>query len=1526
MAPKEETKKFEVKNFDESPAEDQHKVDLTKDVVDLTGLTQAKAEELLKANGLNEIPQYIEPTWMMILKQFTGPMPVMIEIAFIISAAIQDWKDFAVIGALLITNASLGFHEEYKATAAMRELAEGLTPKVKVKRDGKTVEKDVTELVTGDVIFLRGGDKVPADCHFVSGDELVLDNSSLTGESRPEKRPLAGCTVKEIKQLDDGTISFSLEDKDGNVKQGLHRDQFRRVGTKGEDELSPQNGEPIKVGDEVENVEVLCGGTCKQGEAECIVDRCGLDTEIGSAACKSGKHSKGVFQEQIETACMVIIFSTLGLVIILLLVEIYVWGKPTLTYDDIRGLLLPLLALIIASVPVALPMVITVTLAMGAKKMAGESAIVTNLDALGQISDMDILCSDKTGTLTTAKMTIYRDRIWCNEGFTPEEVMLYAALASNRSNIDDPIDNAVFRAFDEQNGGPEDTEEEKASKSEAIEAQWEQQKFIGFNPIVKRTVTFTKNKETGEVLRIGKGLLDKILNTDNDGGEEWKCDNFDAINKSATEADEALGNDAFKTIAVCVQKNGGSTQFCGLLPMRDPPREDTKDTIAAVRHAGVGVKMITGDHINIARKTAEQIDLGANLHGHDQLWPQSQARDKMILHADGFAKVTPKDKLEVVSVIQNVWNITVGMTGDGVNDAPALKQANIGIAVAGATDAARASADIVLTLGGLSPIYTAILESRRIFKRLRCYILYRLACTVQIVIVLWLFGIVFNFAIPSFYIILFALICDIAALPIASDHCRPSKNPSKISIKSMFAVSISLGVALGAQGIVAYIFAILVLYADNNIYKWNIGTVIPTLIVPGFFNTDGGGPDTTQSSAGVGYENCLVTAYFYCTNKTSCGTGGANLPAPFNGTFFSSPVTPSQQQLINWVQDCQQDVFNPTPSNPFRYPQGVTSCASVQEVGVLNPMAYCQIGSGMWLQLQLACQLLLFQSRVPGYSIHHIPGWPLLLFGGIFILFVSLMVGLGGATYTPVPSEIFGWIWLYDFLFAYILIDPLKIALYSIFDPPGEEMEPDRDPMTMGRNSWSQCSCVAKLFKHAFCHPDDQMKSEPIKQYLTSKLSQDMSAEEKDKAELMKIAGQRSMVIATQRSKAQVERKKSTGSPHTMRQKTRGNVEHVDKAFSVPASSLDDRFEEALARVNDKNPEHSVDLDNSTKLQFYGLYKRITDGKCDESGVEEPSMLNFVARAKWKAWAEYDSISTDDAKLQYVSIFEEKVKAFLPTKDGQSDNSSSSTKVQGDETVEAPVVMMQQDGGLRTLTLNRPKKFNAFNWSMYAELTKQLQQASNDPSVSCILLTSSSKSPFYSSGNDILNFAVEESQLQEHAENSAKTLQAFVDSFIECKKPLIAGVNGSACGIAFTTLALCDIVYTSHDAVFWTPFSELGLSPEGCSSVMFPRIMGTSFANEVLFMGRHITGFDAKEHNLVAEVYPSQELEAKVRAKCKTLSEYPVGSLEATKRTVRSEELIAELKEVNRKECEELVKLWTSPEAMEAVMKFMNRK
>merc|ERR1719379_3162650 len=210
--------------------------------------------------------------------------------------------------------------------------------------------------------------------------------------------------------------------------------------------------------------------------------------------------------------------------------------------------------------------------------------------------------------------------------------------------------------------------------------------------------------------------------------------------------------------------------------MIDPPREDTKPTIYNIQNAGVSVKMITGDHLNIAVETSRLIGLGTGVLPATDLWPASATRDEVVMQADGFAQVLPKDKRECVLILQNK-GLVVGMTGDGVNDAPALAQAQVGIAVDGATEAARSASDIILTSPGLSAIFDAVAQSRMIFARLRAYVLYRMAATIQIVLVLSILIYVYDRPLPPLYVVLLALFNDISMLPIADDNASPSSAP-----------------------------------------------------------------------------------------------------------------------------------------------------------------------------------------------------------------------------------------------------------------------------------------------------------------------------------------------------------------------------------------------------------------------------------------------------------------------------------------------------------------------------------------------------------------------------------------------------------------------------------------------------------------------------------------------------------------------------------------------------------------------------
>jgi len=294
-----------------------------------------------------------------------------------------------------------------------------------------------------------------------------------------------------------------------------------------------------------------------------------------------------------------------------------------------------------------------------------------------------------------------------------------------------------------------------------------------------------------------------VLSTGADGGDEWSCEGFETLQGKIEVVDKAFSKAGYKTLGVAVSIDGGPMKFQGLIPMLDPPRIDTAETISKIRNGGIEVKMCTGDHLNIAKELARQIALGTKIYPNTELWPASAARDDLILHADGFAQVLPKDKHEVVAVLQS-QGFVVGMTGDGVNDAPALSRAQIGIAVAGATDAAQSAADIILTEPGLSPIYVAIVEARRIFGRMKSYILYRLAASVQIVVTLSVLIYAENQPINALYVILLALANDLSTLFIAYDHSDPSPIPVDPVVGNILFFSVAFGMVEFLSSIVFF--------------------------------------------------------------------------------------------------------------------------------------------------------------------------------------------------------------------------------------------------------------------------------------------------------------------------------------------------------------------------------------------------------------------------------------------------------------------------------------------------------------------------------------------------------------------------------------------------------------------------------------------------------------------------------------------------------------------------------------------------
>jgi len=713
----------------------------------LKGLSTEQAKQMEEKYGLNEVPEHKEPLWKLFVKQFTGPMQIMIEAAAALCLTIQNWPDFTIIMVLLMTNGTLGFFEEKSAQASVDALKAGLEKKMSVFRDGKFDSIPVLQLVPGDIVFMRGGDIIPADGYWLSGDTCLVDEAALTGESLPVKVP--------------------RKDESGKPCTG------RRMWS---------------------------GSVLKVGETHAIVSHTGVNTMIGEAAKaiqEAGGKDIGVFEGKIIDAAKVLIGTTALVVIVLFYYMYCVQGVP------IAEVLEMSLSLVIASVPVALPMVMKVTLSIGAKEMADHGGIVTHLTALEEIASMKVLCSDKTGTLTTACMTVYYDHN-CRtfNGFKAEEVLEFASMASNAANKDDPIDSAVLKAYAQSKG--------KASVDEAVDARNKEfvpvkDAFAGFNPIIKRTsMSVTKN---GKTYFCAKGMVDVILKTDplDEGIHQWEVANFSTMAQEVTGVDAQMGTSGFKTLGVCVKIDDGPHQFAGILPIMDPPRHDTKITIANIKASNVAVKMITGDHHNIGKELARQIELGTDIRTPESLKvsggdaaTQKKMMQDIILHADGFAKVKPLDKHLVVSTLQDV-GMVVGMTGDGVNDAPALAKAQIGIAVHGATDAAKSAGDIVLTKDGLSPIYTAIQISRRIFKRLKSYVIYRICITVQVVFFLAFLALVLNLRFRALYVILLALFHDLQIVTIAYDHQIASPFPETPTVVGLLMQSWTMGILMFMQ-------------------------------------------------------------------------------------------------------------------------------------------------------------------------------------------------------------------------------------------------------------------------------------------------------------------------------------------------------------------------------------------------------------------------------------------------------------------------------------------------------------------------------------------------------------------------------------------------------------------------------------------------------------------------------------------------------------------------------------------------------
>ncbi len=725
------------------------------------GLTDEEVKERLAKYGFNTIEEKEEGWFPRLLKRFWGPIPWMIETAAVLSAAVGRWEDFTIIMVLLFVNAIVDFYQESKALNAIAVLKKKLARKALVLRDGTWQEVDAKELVPDDIIKVKIGDIVPADVHLLGGgDFLLVDQSALTGESLP-----------------------------------VHR----------------------KVGDDL-----YANSIIKQGEMIAKVTATAKNTYFGKTV---GLVAKAEHEEVSHFQRMVIKVGNFLIVLTLFMIAIIVYHGIETNQPTVE-LLVFALVLTISAIPVAMPAVLTVTMAIGARALAAKEAIVSRLAAIEEVAGMDVLCSDKTGTLTQNKMSLSEPYVVGKH--TTEELMLYAALASKEENHD-PIEKPIFDYIYQH-------------QLDAVFGQYRLKKFIPFDPVHKRTEGVYVSQECDMVFT--KGAPQVII-------EQSDTKEFD---KNAAYAQvERFASKGFRTLGVAYRKcEEDAYHFVGLIPLFDPPREDSVEAISKAKAKGVTVKMVTGDNLAVARYIASILKIGDNIEdihalkgesveeylylskvlskaiaqsmhpeaSNDEIErmvedivqkvqkelynmpvPQGSVKKHeseivaLIEEADGFAQVFPEDKYMIVDALQKSDHI-VGMTGDGVNDAPALKKADCGIAVSGATDAARAAADIVLMAPGLTIIVDAISQARQIFERMKSYTIFRIAETIRVIIFMTLAIVLYDFyPITSLMIIILALLNDIPIMTIAYDNTKERESPVRWDMKEVFILASWLGVA-----------------------------------------------------------------------------------------------------------------------------------------------------------------------------------------------------------------------------------------------------------------------------------------------------------------------------------------------------------------------------------------------------------------------------------------------------------------------------------------------------------------------------------------------------------------------------------------------------------------------------------------------------------------------------------------------------------------------------------------------------------
>ena len=679
-----------------------------------TGLGRRDVEASRKEHGYNEVAEQKEHPILKFLGKFWGLSAWMLELIMALSLWLQNYADFGIVGALLVVNAVLGFWQERRAAGVMETLRRRLQVSARVLRDSSWQVIPARELVPGDIVRVRSGDIIPADVKLLTGT-LSVDQSALTGES-----------------------------KDVDKAEG----------------------------------EVLSSGSIvRRGEGNGVVMLTGAKTYFGRTTQLVQTAAPKLHIEAVISKVVLWLFVIVGALLAVVIVMSLIQCVQQDNYHPLLEMIPLMLVLLMSAVPVALPVMFTVSMAIGSAELAKRGVLVTRLSASEDAATMDVLCVDKTGTITMNQLAV--TGVIPLENAKESDVLFAGALASQEAN-QDPIDLAFLAAA-------------KAHHAfDGVSAT----KPVSFAPFdAKNRRTEAVVEQNGQRLRVMKGAVRTVAEA---------C----GLQPPAIEALEARVSESalkgYRTLAVARGPETGKPGLVGLVSLYDPPRPDAKQLITELHDLGVPVKMLTGDALAVACEIGKGVGLPNIRKVADLKAESAQAGNKavdLLAGADGLAEVYPEDKYLVVQHLQAAGHV-VGMTGDGVNDAPALRQAEVGIAVSTATDVAKGAASVVLTAQGLTDIVALVEQGRTIYQRVLTWIINKISRTIlKAAFVAIAFVVTGQFVVSAFAMLLLTFMTDFAKITLATDHVRSSRKPETWNIGGFITVSVVLGVAMVAEAL-----------------------------------------------------------------------------------------------------------------------------------------------------------------------------------------------------------------------------------------------------------------------------------------------------------------------------------------------------------------------------------------------------------------------------------------------------------------------------------------------------------------------------------------------------------------------------------------------------------------------------------------------------------------------------------------------------------------------------------------------------